>query len=133
MRIRALATVMLAGVLTAAFATSPAATAAQTPPDHFAVVLEHSTTGWTAHCETGCRWTDLSMSCAGCDVRLDASGIAHASSAPSKVTGFAFVLSDAKGGWTARGVHGVMWTSLSWTCGPTVCRGRLDESGVGRA
>jgi hypothetical protein len=134
MRMRALATTtLLAGfVATACYKMPPAVASAPVPTGHFAVILEHSATGWAAHCEAGCQWTDVSMSCAGCDVRLDASGIARAYPAAPAATGFAFVLSNTGRGWTARGIQGVRWQSLSWSCGAAVCRARVDESGVGR-
>jgi hypothetical protein len=129
---RALATTVLAALLAAAcHKTPPAVASTPVPTGHFAVILEHSAAGWAAYCEAGCQWTDVSMSCAGCDVRLDASGIARAYPAPPVATGFAFIFSNAGGGWTARGIQGVRWRSLSWSCGAAVCRVRLDESGVG--
>ncbi len=134
MRIRALVATMLA-VFLATACHKPSSTVAGASPGesaHFAVVLERSPTGWAAHCEAGCQWIDLSMACQGCDVQLDASGIARAALAPAP-KGFAFVLSDASGGWTARGIQGVRWQRLSWNCGADVCRGRLDETGVGSA
>jgi hypothetical protein len=96
---------------------------------HFAVVLERSAKGWAAHCETGCSWVDVTMSCEGCDVQLDASGIARASVATAP-KGFAFVLSDTRSGWMARGIQGLRWEKLSWGCDSQVCRVRLDETGV---
>jgi hypothetical protein len=103
-------------------------------PTSFAMIVERSASGWRVQCERGCRWTEVSMQCAGCEVRLDAAGIARADApAAAGTAGFAFVLSAADRGWAARGVRGVRWTALSWTCGGAVCRGRLDESGVSGA
>jgi hypothetical protein len=99
--------------------------------DHFAIVLEHSAKGLAAHCETGCQWVDVSMSCGGCEVKLDASGIGPAYPAISTATGFAFVLSPAAKGWKARAIQGTRWKSLSWSCDAATCRVRLDETGVG--
>ena len=133
MRLRALATTVLAAFLAiACHKTSPAVAAASAQTGHFTVILERSATGWAAHCEVGCQWTDVTMSCDGCDVQLDASGIARAFLAPAP-KGFAFVVSNARDGWTARGIQGVRWQKLSWSCGAAVCRGRLDETGVGSA
>ena len=133
MRVRALAAaVLIAFIAGACRKTPPAVVSTPVPTGHFAVILEHSATGWAAHCVTGCRWTDVSMSCPGCDVRVDASGIARAHPGAPPPTGFAFVLSSTASGWTARGIQGVRWQSLSWSCGAAVCRARLDESGVGR-
>lgn len=103
-------------------------------PNHFAVVLERNATGWRAHCDTGCSWTDVSLTCAECDIRLDASGIARAYPAGAAPTpGFEFVVEAAATGWSARGVRGVEWQALTWTCQALGCRGRIDEAGVGRA
>ena len=99
--------------------------------DHFAIVLEHSAKGLAAHCETGCQWVDVTMSCAVCDVQLDASGIGPAYPANSTATGFAFVLSPDAKGWKARAIQGTRWKRLSWSCDTAACRVRLDETGVG--
>jgi hypothetical protein len=130
MRARTCATAILSVFLAAGcHKTRSAATPA--PGGHFALILEHSATGWAAHCEAGCLWTDVSMSCAGCEVRLDAAGIGRAYPSEAPATGFAFVLSGAGGGgWTARGIQGVNWRSLSWNCGAATCRARLDENGL---
>lgn len=131
MRTRALAATVFAVFLAAACRTTPPDVASTPVPiAPFALVLEQSETGWAAHCETGCQWRDVSMTCAGCDVRLDASGIARATPSAPEATGFAFVLSRAERGWTAQGIQGVQWQSLSWNCGAAACRARLDESGV---
>ena len=128
---RALASVVVAiFVATACQKKPPTVAPMSASNDHFAIVLEHSAKGWAAHCEAGCQWVDVSMSCGGCDVRLDASGIAPAYPATSAATGFAFVLSADGTGWKARAIQGVRWKTLSWSCGTAVCRGRLDEIGV---
>jgi hypothetical protein len=131
MRMRPGPTLLAVFLATACHKAPPAVVSAPVPTDHFAVILEHSATGWAARCEAGCQWTAVSMSCARCDVRLDASGIARAYPSAPAPTGFAFVLSSAGGGVTARGIQGVRWRSLSWSCGAAVCRARVDESGVG--
>jgi hypothetical protein len=120
-------------VATACYKTPPTVAPTSVPNGHFAIVLEHSAKGWAAHCEAGCQWVDVSMSCNGCDVRLDASGIGPAYPATSAPTRFAFVLSTDGTGWKARAIQGMRWKSLSWSCGAAVCRGRIDETGVGPA
>ena len=99
-------------------------------PDHFAIVLEHSSKGLAAHCEVGCRWVDVSMSCRGCDVRLDVTGIGRAHEARPMPAGFAFVLSPDGNGWQARAIQGTRWITVGWSCGTATCRARLDETGV---
>ena len=135
MRIRALVSPMIPLLLGAAChrAPAPAAAAPAAAPAPFAIVVEHSESGWRAHCETGCRWVDVTMTCAGCAVRVDVSGIMGADAPAEAVPGFAFVLSAVPGGWAARGVQGVRWERVTWTCSAAACRGRLDESGVSGA
>jgi hypothetical protein len=131
MRAPALASIVVAIVVVAACHNKPPTVAPMSAPEgHFAIVLEQSAKGWTAHCETGCAWVEVSMSCAGCDVRIDASGIGPAYPATTAATGFAFVLSADGTGGKARAIQNVRWTTLSWGCGPAFCRVRLDETGV---
>ena len=130
MRIRAYLTA-LAVVLTAGCHRAPAVAAA--PIHHFAIVLEQSASGWSARCETGCAWTEVSETCRGCDIRLDATGIARGYPARAGTQGFEFVVSGKPEGWSARAVRGVTWATLTWGCTTTPCRARVDETGVGRA
>jgi hypothetical protein len=104
----------------------PAAPAA----DHFSLVLEHSAQGWKASCEVGCRWREITMSCAGCEVRLTSVGIGPASSAEDEPGTFAFTLADSGSGWAARSLRGAKWITLSWGCPQATCRARIDEVGV---
>src|SRR5512144_2324952 len=113
MRIRALTTA-LAVVLTAGCHRAPAIAAA--PVRHFAIVLERSATGWSARCETGCSWTEVSETCVGCDIRLDATGISRGYPARPGTQGFEFIVSGERQGWSARAVRGVTWVDLSWGC-----------------
>ena len=98
------------------------------PEQHFSLWLEHSPSGWTAHCDNGCTWKDVTMQCANCKVRIDADGIAE-DPAATPPRGFAFVLDDHNG-LSARGVQGVRWRDLSWNCATDVCRARINEEGV---
>jgi len=116
-------------IATACHQKPPTVAPVPAPNDHFAIILERSANGWAAHCETGCAWVNVSMSCDGCEVRLDASGIGPAYPATPAATGFAFVLSPDRTGGKARAIQGVRWTTLSWGC-PAACRVRLDETGV---
>ena len=128
MRVSALTSLVLVAVVaTGCYKVSqPPAVA----PAHFALVLEHSETGWSAHCEVGCRWSDVTMTCGGCAVRLDVGGIGPVASERYE-TGFAFVLAGSGPGWEAKGITGVRWLGLSWQCEQTTCRARIDETGVG--
>jgi hypothetical protein len=130
---RAVASIVVGLLVTMACHRTPPSVASVSPSNgHFAIVVEHSPKGWQAHCEAGCQWVDVSTSCGGCDVRLDATGIGPAYPASSEVTGFAFVLSSDGTGWQARAIDGARWKTLSWSCGTAVCRGRIDETGVGK-
>ena len=129
MRKRALIT-LLAVALTGGCHRTPAVAAA--PLHHFVIVLERSATGWSARCETGCAWTEVSQTCASCDIRLDATGISRGDSARAGTEGFEFIVSGEREGWSARAVRGVTWVSLSWGCTTGSCRARVDETGVSR-
>ena len=98
------------------------------PEQHFSLLLEHSKTGWAAHCETGCSWKEVTMQCTNCKVRLDADGI-HEDNVSLQSRGFAFVLDDSNG-LSAHGLQGVRWLDLSWGCATAVCRSRISEEGV---
>ena len=130
MPVRAVASLAVVAFLAIACHRHAPTVAPVSDPDHFAIVLEHSAQGLAAHCEVGCQWIDVSMSCGGCDVRLDVSGIERAREATPRPTGFAFVLSPEGSGWKARAIQGTRWTTLGWSCGSAVCRARLDETGV---
>ena len=99
------------------------------PEQHFSLWLEHSPTGWAAHCDTGCTWKDVTMRCSDCTVRVDADGINDDAAAARPPRGFAFLLDDHHG-LSAHGVQGVRWLDLSWNCATSVCRARLNEEGV---
>ncbi len=134
-------TSLVAGGLLAAAANHPArlprAAAPVPPPEpRFALVLEHSGSRWAARCEAGCRWTEVTITCPGCAVRLDAAGVQPAAAPRDTALPFAFELRAAPSGrpggsgWVARGLAGVRWVELSSACGAPVCRARVDEAGV---
>lgn len=131
MPVRAAASIVVAMFLAIACHRQAPTVAPVSEPDHFAIVLEHSAKGLAAHCEVGCNWVNVSMSCGGCDMRLDVSGIGRAAEAAPSPAGFAFVLSPDRTGWKARAIRGARWITVGWSCGTAVCRVRLDETGVG--
>ena len=103
-----------------------------TPETGFVLELAHSwETGWTARCAKGCKWKELTATCADCRIRLDDSGVrppaARDHEEPAK---FAFEIQARETGWEAKGISGLKWTKLSWDCGKAGCRARIDESGV---
>ena len=121
----------LTAALVGCHRASPAVAVPAAPSRHFALILERSASGWAAHCEVGCRWADVTMSCGGCQVRIDAAGIGAAGPIEGPPGSFAFVLRGTSAGWEAEGISGVHWRRLSWGCGAAVCRARIDETGVG--
>lgn len=131
MPIRAAASIVVAIFLAIACHRQAPTVAPVSEPDHFAIVLEHSAKGLAAHCEVGCNWVDVSMSCSGCDVRLDVSGIGPVLEDTSSQNGFALVVSRDRTGWKARAIQGARWKTVGWSCESAVCRVRLDETGVG--
>lgn len=96
---------------------------------HFSLILEHSSQGWRATCQVGCRWKEVTMTCGGCTVGLTSVGIGPADRVDSGAT-FAFTLTDAGSGWEAKSLQGAQWASLSWGCPQATCRARIDDSGV---
>lgn len=130
MQNRALASMLLACFVAAAgcHETQSETPSPSGPEQHFSVLLEHSRSGWAAHCESGCSWKDVTLQCTNCKVRVDADGIGSNDVAKSS-RGFAFVLDDSKG-LSAHGVKGVRWQDLSWGCAGAVCRVRINEEGV---
>ena len=135
MRVHVLVAALAVAAVTGACHRRPALAAAGTLPlNPFSVVIEHSSAGWQVQCESGCEWMKVSMSCAGCSVQVDATGIVRAERAKGAPIGFAFVLvDDGVGKWTARGIQGVAWKKLTWSCNNALCRARLDTEGVGPA
>ena len=133
MRMHALSTVLAAVLIAGCHRAPVVAAAGAAPGQHFAIVLERSATGWSAHCEVGCAWTNVTETCAGCDIRLDLTGISRGYPAHAGTQGFEFVVSSERDGWRAEAVRGVTWEKVSWTCrGTTTCRARVDERGVSR-
>ena len=98
--------------------------------ERFAIVLQRSTTGWSARCAVGCSWREAAMICDSCEVRIDDSGIGPANIREG-TSGFAFTLRPTGDGWAARGVTGVHWRGLSYGCRAfSPCRARISQSGV---
>ena len=130
MRNRVLAFMFFAGfvAISSCHKPQPEARPATGAEQHFSLLLEHSPTGWAAHCESGCSWKDVTMQCINCKVTVDADGM-YNGTAPVTSRGFAFVLDDSNG-LSAHGVRGVRWVDLSWGCAGAVCRARISEEGV---
>jgi hypothetical protein len=135
MHVLSVSTVALLAALASGGSTaSPPATAGRTASDaHFSLVLERTARGWRAQCDRGCRWTKLSMACLGCVVRINAAGVGPAWRAETDTAGFAFTIKRTRAGWAAKGIRGLRWRTLDWTCTAGACRARIDETGVSGA
>ena len=97
----------------------------------FSIVLEPTTTGWSAHCDSGCRWQEAAFECpAACDAIVDANGLVTTLSPRPETTSFSFRVEHSANGGRAESRAGTDWKSLSWTCQATPCRARIDRLGV---
>ena len=101
-----------------------------TPPAQFQLVLERTASGWSAHCDSGCSWIDLSAKCvAACSATITNSGIAIGA-VKADAARFSFVVERTATGWTANGLNGTAWAAVSWRCPPGSCKARIDGFGV---
>jgi hypothetical protein len=102
---------------------------AQTPAG-FSLVLESTATGWAARCDSGCRWTHITLSCArSCDATIDANGV-RPRGARSASPSFAFNIERTGREVRATGRTGTAWQALTWTCFLDPCRARVNTYGV---
>ncbi len=100
-------------------------------PSEFSMLITHTATGWTAHCDSGCHWTDLSLSCqASCGAVVDENGLTSPADTLSNPSRFAFELTRTESGPSAVARYGTTWQSVSWRCNSSPCRARLNASGV---
>ena len=108
--------------------------AAQQQVSRFEIVVQRSAKGWSAHCDTGCTWRELSVSCpSACRIMLDANGVSTHPTTPQAGAAFAFVLERTEDGWKAEAIAGTTWRTLAWNslgCHYGFCRARIDERGV---
>jgi hypothetical protein len=100
--------------------------------DAFRIVLEATPTGWSAQCEAGCQWRGASFGCAtACGAIVDANGLVTLATPRPDSSGFSFVVERAaNNGARAYSRGGTAWKTLSWECGASPCRVRIDASGV---
>lgn len=97
----------------------------------FHITVDATTAGWEMHCQKGCKWTELSLTCKpGCRALVDEIGVTRSVSAKPRATDFAFVIERTPEGWSAKSVSGTAWLDLSWGCRLVTCRAHLDASGV---
>ncbi len=126
---RAIALLFVGGLLSIG---TPRPTPGQQGPG-FTLVLEKAATGWSAHCTSGCTWSDLTFNYAGYAARISTSGVSTEGAADPDTTGFAFTVRSTPTGWTATASRGTAWRTVSWQC-PTAeqaCRARITATGVG--
>jgi hypothetical protein len=121
--------VFLAGI--AFQPTAPSSPVSQAPLAHFRIVLERTSSGTVAQCETGCNWKELSFQCAAdCRMPIDANGVGGNPEGRPSASPFAFRLRPTSEGWSAESVRGTAWVSLSLGCVMGSCRAQVDEFGV---
>src|SRR5690242_3478926 len=106
MRMRSVVVSTIASVFLAACQHNPPATQSLPAVQHFSIVVEHSSSGWTAHCDQGCQWSNVTLGCADCNAQLDAAGISKVDAA-AKPQGFAFMLESQQNGLAADAIQGV--------------------------
>lgn len=121
---------LLAGIALAIGAGS-VRTATPSPIPSFSLVLESSTTGWAARCESGCAWQRLSFGCErACAAIIDANGVATVGAQRLDSAAFRFRAERTPSGIRATSKGGTAWEKLGWSCRLNPCRARIDASGV---
>ena len=129
MRSSLVALVLVSAVFAGVSTPAPAIAPAKLSP--FSMVITSSATGWAAHCDSGCQWTELAFKCsASCGVLVDEYGLTPLTATPAKESAFAFELTPTDSGPRAIARHGMTWQSVSWRCGRAPCRARVNASGV---
>lgn len=97
----------------------------------FSVTLRRMDNGWTAQCDSGCRWQQASFNCdTACAAIVDANGLVTVRTPRPQPTSFAFIVYPLPDGARAEARVGSSWRSLSWTCGILPCQARVDAAGV---
>lgn len=98
----------------------------------FSLVVTSTPTGWAAHCDTGCHWTDLAFACrSACSARVDANGLVTGQTARVEPSAFAFRLDRSRTGFSAVAERGTAWRTVSWSCRSRSCSARIDSFGIG--
>jgi len=114
----------IALIVTSAAATTRA-------PVNFSLVLESTPTGWSARCDSGCRWRELSFKCErACKAIVDANGVAPVTATQLASATFQFVVERTTAQVRATARTGTAWTTLGWGCQLDRCRARVDAYGV---
>jgi len=98
----------------------------------FDMMLTRTSSGWSATCDTGCSWRELTVTCAdGCRLRIDAAGVTMNVRSSEAVDGFGFIVGPGKDRtWEAQSLGGTSWKTIGWRCMTDRCRARIDDSGV---
>lgn len=122
--------ILVLAALALSAAASTSAVARSAAPTRFAVVLDHTSTGWWVKCETGCAASGGFECRAACNAVVDARGIITVANTRPLDSLFAFVVAWTDSGIQARAKWGTKWTSLSWGCDHQPCRARITDAGV---
>lgn len=105
--------------------------AQQLPVAAFSVSLEVRPNGWSARCDSGCTWREVSFECrTACDAIVDANGLVTAAELRPLPTTFMFIVARSGDRIEASARRGTAWSRLSWTCDREPCRARIDGYGV---
>jgi hypothetical protein len=97
----------------------------------FSMILESADAGWSARCDSGCHWREVTLSCEGqCSAIVDAYGVGSPLARRSEDTPFAFRIEHMPNGVRAHSLGGTAWMTLSWTCVSSPCRARINENGM---
>jgi hypothetical protein len=123
--------ILVAGLALFAGSASTTVPERAEPIASFSLVLESSSTGWAARCDSGCRWTQLSFNCErACGAIIDANGVVTLATQRQDSAAFRFVVEHTPTGAKATTRGGTAWQTLSWDCGVATCRARVNENGV---
>jgi hypothetical protein len=129
---RALLAAVTLVLSTATVARSQAQSATPMPVAAFSIELQSTPTGWSARCDSGCRWSEVTFTCAQrCGAIVDQNGlVTKATLRPDSAT-FLFIVDRTDSTLQAVSRHGTAWTTLSWGCRDEPCRVGIDQLGVG--
>jgi hypothetical protein len=98
----------------------------------FAIQLQSRPTGWSARCDSGCRWTSVSFTCERrCGAIVDENGIVTNATLRTDSTAFMFIVDRTDSIVNAVARRGTAWATLSWGCREETCRASIDQLGVG--
>src|SRR5262245_39596785 len=98
----------------------------------FSLVLERAGNKWSATCERGCDFREVSTTTRDLQMpmRLDESGLRTLAAEYPEASRFAFTLVARGQGFEATSVKGAAWAKLAFECAHEPCRVRVTDTGV---